>query len=187
MQQLPLLTELKEDALGELVSVFPDLAYLLNGILEECVAPDLNRKAGAILWLVGQSPQTDTFGPCISHSEVVSRFGEWFANLRHAPGEVSKAKHTLLAEGYILIAGGADRIQLTDKGKAKLHQMRRTLRDRLADLISVLSASEAVELVGSIGRITSKAAVKRKPPSMASRPPTRATSPRGVDVKAKEA
>lgn len=154
------------DSIDRMVALIPDLHYAVNKVLEDCTGPDLTKKAGAILWLVGNSHATDELGPYLLHRDIVDRVGVWFVlSLQNARSEVAKAKSKLMIGGYISIAGGNKHVHLTPKGQERVMEMRKIARQTVEGAMKALSSDDKVQFLRFVEVLV------RKPPSREYGPP----------------
>jgi hypothetical protein len=150
-------------SVDRMVALIPDLHYAVNRVLEDCTGPDLSKKAGVILWLIGNSNDSDEIGLYLLHKDIVDRVGEWFVlSLQNARSEVSKAKSQLMNGGYISIAGGSKHVHLTDKGAQRIDAIRRIAERTVEQTLAALSPVERTQFVILVEKLV---AVTRKPPA----------------------
>jgi hypothetical protein len=150
------------DGVDRMVALIPDLHYSVNKVLEDCTGPELSKKAGVILWLIGNSSVVDELGPYLLHKDIVARVGEWFVlSVQNARSEVSKAKSRLMNDGYISIAGGSKHVHLTAKGGSRVDDMRRIAKRTVDDALFVLSPDERIQFMLTVEKLV---AAVRKPP-----------------------
>ena len=137
-----------------MVARLPDLYYAVNRVLEDCTRPKFSKKAGVILWLIAESKAKDDAGPYLLQDDIVQRFGNWFVQTKgNARSEVSKAKKSLLKDGYILIAGGKDRMHLTSKGQRTVRKMRELATVAIRETLAILSSVEQEQFAGLIQKL----------------------------------
>jgi hypothetical protein len=135
---------------GSLVDDLPRLYFAVNRVLEESLGPALSRKEGTALVMLATSASKDEIGPYYTTKDLIESFRSWHlaSDLSAAP-VVSKTKQSLFAAGYIMIAGGRDRIRLTPSGLAMVHSIHQRLAGSLENIMPKAQIPEILSLLAN--------------------------------------